>query len=108
MGVTLFLVPVFFKAVMSSVQKEIIRGWWSAEHVIVTEKIKVLSAIFTKSSCPLIWGCGQRLWPRCVKLYLRPPLRLPPLLSSVPLFTALCGSGRVATPSGLQSSGQGL
>lgn len=50
------LTPVFLTEVIHSVHKRYDWGGGFVEHVTVAEKIKALSAIFTKSSCPLIWG----------------------------------------------------
>lgn len=73
------------------------------------EKIKVLSAIFTKSSCPLIWG----LWPAFVAPVPCETLPLARTLSASdpegrPPSAVLCAGPVNWHPSGLQSSRQGL
>ena len=74
----------------------------------VTEKIKVLSAVFMKSSCPLIWG----LWPAFVAPVLCETLPLARTLSvsdpeeCSPLRTALCWSGQLATPQDFKAVGR--
>lgn len=50
MGATLALTPVFLTEVIHSVHKRYDWGGGFVEHVTVAEKIKALSASFTKSS----------------------------------------------------------
>lgn len=64
---------------------------------------------FPKSCCPLIWGWG--LWPSFVapafcKSTFSPPSSPPLLLGSLPLFTAVCWSGQVASPQDFKAVGR--
>lgn len=72
----------------------------------MTKKIQVLSGIITQSSCPLIRG----LWPEFVAPSVGNSTLVPPSLClcsrGAPPFTAVCGSGQVATSQDFKAVGR--